>query len=169
MNCMATVGPGNCPGNWYLHGVVLALSMLGLSGCINRDIELYETQLSGQVEVAAELGGDGILAGATLTLEAHHATSDPGQGDLERPLGLIERWVSEQPDAVVQTVQVPVADGEGLVVYGWLDRDGDGVLCALGVNDEPAGLVEIADYPAHEVSFTLTLDSPCTGAELLYP
>lgn len=150
-------------------GILAQILVASLIGCINDDIALYETQLSGQVTVDDALGGDAILAGATLVLEAHHAVRAPGQGDLETPLGLMETWTLAMPAAIERTILVPSDDGDGLVVYGWLDRDGDGVLCALGVTDEPAGVVEIVEYPAHSVTFTLTLDSPCAGAERLYP
>jgi hypothetical protein len=55
------------------------------------------------------------------------------------------------------------------VVYGWLDVDGDGVLCAPGAAPEPAGAVEVDGFPAHALGFSLALGSACAGASALWP
>lgn len=135
-------------------------------GCINDDIDLYEVQVHGQVTspIAGSLGG-------TLQIEFHHQHS-AGAGALAHPLGQIDRRTVSAPmlpAEVNETLLYPTQAGQGLVIYGWLDRDGDGVLCAPGQNSEPAGLVVIPDFPAHRLTISLLLSQPCVGPERLYP
>ncbi|MCP4807925.1 MAG: hypothetical protein GY884_21490, partial [Proteobacteria bacterium] len=47
--------------------------------------------------------------------------------------------------------------------------DGDGALCAPGAADEPSGLIEVVDFPAHAVEVELELDAVCEGPEGLFP
>lgn len=143
----------------------LTLSLaLAASACINEDVLLYELDLRGQVTVA-----DGLPASGRLQLELHHA--EGGAGRFAHPLGLFAEYadVGAPGDTLELSARVPTDDGTGLVVYAWLDVDGDGILCALGVSDEPAGLVELSDFPAHALEFSLVLASPCAGPEALYP
>lgn len=143
---------------------LLTLAALALTGCINDDLTLYEFELRGTVTIGA-----GLPTTGALNLELHHAQS--GAGRFTHPLG--EFAAAPQlgkPGAELSvTARAPVDEGEGLVVYAWLDVDGDGILCAPGVTDEPAGLVEVDEFPAHALRFTLTLTSPCSGPEALYP
>ena len=129
--------------------------------CINDDVRLYEVELRGDVSVAA-----GPASGA-VHVELHHARS--GSGELETPLGRIDATSFAGPGALEWTTLVPLDEGEGLVLYAWLDRDGDGVLCGLGAEPEPAGVVELTGFPAHAIAFTLVLGTPCAGASALYP
>lgn len=142
----------------------IALAALLLAGCINDDLTLYEFELRGTVTVAAGLPNTGALQ-----LELHHAES--GTGRFTYPLGQFAAFpeVGSPGAELTVTARAPVDEGHGLVVYAWLDVDGDGILCAPGVADEPAGLVELDDFPAHTLRFTLTLAAPCSGPEALYP
>lgn len=138
----------------------LALCGLLAAACINEDRRLYEVELVGEVVAAPETSG-------AVHLELHHA--ETGTGPLRTPLGRIDETELAAPGAATWTTLVPQGEGEGLVLYGWLDIDGDGVLCAPGAAPEPAGVVELADFPAHTLAFTLTLDTPCAGASALFP
>jgi len=131
-----------------------------LAACINEDRRLYEVVLDGTITVT-----DG--ATGTVHLELHHAQR--GDGDLETPLGLIAETTIDGPGPVEWTALVPIDGGEGLVVYGWLDVDGDGLLCGLDASPEPAGVIEVAGFPAHALTFALVLDTPCAGPSALYP
>ncbi len=135
------------------------LLALSLSACLNEDLVLDEIELRGSIVVEPD------SPGGTIHVEFHHAMS--GSGELEHPLGLIERSELE-PGAreLDHTLLVPRDEGEGLVVYAWLDRDGDGILCGLeGDAAEPAGAV-LLDYPPYAIEFEITLDQPCAGPEL---
>lgn len=140
------------------------LAALLPGACVNDDLTLYEFTLRGTVTVAA-----GLPAAGALHLELHHAES--GAGRFAHPLGEFAAFpdVGSPGAELSVTARAPVDEGQGLVVYAWLDVDGDGILCALGVDDEPAGLVELAGFPAHNIRFTLELAEPCSGPEALYP
>lgn len=142
--------------------IVLLLASQG--ACINEDIRLYELELRGRVTVA-----DGLPASGELQLELHHA--EGGTGRFAHPLGMFAEFadVGAPGETLAVDTRVPLDEGSGLVVYAWLDVDGDGILCAPGVSDEPAGLVELADFPAHTLDFSLSLTTPCVGPEALYP
>lgn len=142
----------------------LTLAALAFTGCVNDDLTFYEFELRGTVSV-----GGGLPDTGALHLELHHAES--GAGRFTYPLGEFAAFPElGEPGAELRvTARAPVDEGEGLVVYAWLDVDGDGILCAPGVTDEPAGLVEVDLFPAHALSFTLTLTATCSGPEALYP
>ncbi len=99
-----------------------------------------------------------------ITLELHQAWA--GEGALRHPLLLVDTLVFE--GRLSTEVEVPEQD-EGLVLYGWQDLDGDGIHCAPGVDDEPAGVAVVSPWPTFSVSMALVLDTPCVGPERLYP
>ena len=138
--------------------------LLSQAACVNEDVQLFELDLRGRVTVAA-----GLPASGELQLELHHAQG--GSGRFAHPLGMFAEFADAGAPGETLAVEarVPIDEGTGLVVYAWLDVDGDGILCAPGVTDEPAGLVELADFPAHTLEFSLSLTTPCVGPEALYP
>lgn len=140
------------------------LAALLAAGCINEDLELYEVTLSGTVSRAGV-----IVEPGEVHLELHHARS--GAGKFETPLGRIDATIEPKLGAVEWLTFVPLGEGEGegLVLYGWLDLDGDGVLCAPGAAPEPAGAVELSGFPDHTIDFSLTLDTDCADSSALYP
>jgi hypothetical protein len=136
------------------------------SGCINQDVELYEVRVRGSVSAPSITDPRG-----TVYLEYHHQQT-AGRGALTYPLGLIDRGVAKGPGLPAeldQTLLYPTQVGQGLVIYGWLDLDGDGILCAPGQTKEPAGLTVASGFPAHELTISLPLSQPCLGPERLYP
>lgn len=144
-------------------GLGLALPLaLGLNACVNDDVRLYEVELHGSVAVA-----DGFASGGVLHVELHHAST--GSGGLGYPLREIAEIELDNIFEFREAFLVPMDEGEGLVVYAWLDADGDGTLCAPDGAPEPAGLIELTDYPAHAIAFDLVLTEACAGAESLYP
>jgi hypothetical protein len=135
-----------------------------LTGCINKETNLYEVTLNGQISVVGMLPSNG-----EVHLEFHHAES-VGDGELAHPLGEFDRQTMASIGPARNTLLYPKDDGAGLIVYGWLDADGDGILCAPGKpRSEPAGLVRVSGFPAHTLSYALVLDTVCAGPESLYP
>lgn len=130
-------------------------------GCINQTTRLVEVAVSGEISAEAS------AAQGVVTVELQHAWT--GTGELRHPLGPIETFTLEGPGPYDRTLLYPEAEGEGLVVYAWMDGDGDGVLCSPTNRDEPAGLTEVADFPAYVVTADVVLDAACAGAETLFP
>jgi hypothetical protein len=131
-----------------------------LAGCASETTSLLQVELTGVITLGTEAGGD-------VRVDLHHASM--GEGDLEHPLGPIESFWTTLGQDFEHALEYPTDDGTGLVVYAWLDRDEDGVLCAPGVDDEEAGLVEVADFPAWTVDVEVELTDLCEGPEGLYP
>jgi len=142
--------------SWIARGL-LASALLALGGCVNEDLTFYVVDLD--IMVAAPSDGP-------ITIVFHHASQ--GEGVLEHPLGPIEETTFDGPDLMYELLY-PLHAGTGLVLYGWQDTDGDGLLCAPGVPAEASGIRAVAAFPSHAVSVDLLLDSECRGPEGLYP
>lgn len=146
--------------------MIRALGLIGafaLAGCVNGDIHLYEVRARGTASVPPMASSTGAVH-----LEFHVAHSN-GAGALAHPLGPFDSRTIPGVGDIDETILFPRDAGDGLVIYGWLDRDGDGLLCAPGKGDEPAGVVEAKPFPSHELTFSLSLSHPCAGPEALYP
>lgn len=141
----------------------LAALLLSAMGCINQDAHLYEINLHGTVTVPPPLASSGALH------LAFYLANRAGEGGLAHPLELFERRVLPAVGMVDEQVLYPLDIGDGLVIYGYVDSDGDGTLCARGAAPEPAGLTVLASAPEHELQFQLRLDQLCKGPEALFP
>ncbi|WP_446830461.1 hypothetical protein [Candidatus Foliamicus sp.] len=115
------------------------------------------------VEIAA--AGD-IDTTATVHLSVHHAWS--GVGELRYPLEIIDRRAT-QLGASNFSFGYPTDKGEGLLVYAWIDTDGDGIHCTPTSRGDLANLVEIAEFPSQQVSASLILETPCAGPDWFFP
>lgn len=129
--------------------------MIFLLGCIPQTTVQIVT-LTGQIEA----DGSG-----PLQAEVHHA-SGSGTGVLAYPGGYLETLSPEDDGTFSLTLTVPTDEGSGLAVYAWQDRDEDGLLCGLGVDDELAGAAATATLDA-AVTLDVWLTEPCAGAEVL--
>lgn len=148
----------------WLPGWALGLGLA--SGCINDDVLLYEVAVSGSASAPSQPTAAGVLH-----LQFHHQRSF-GRDSLAHPLG--EFANRTRPSATLpipfnETILYPTDAGEGLLVYGWLDIDGDGILCAPGQASEPAGITVPPEFPRHQLSLSLNLDVLCAGPERLFP
>ena len=90
------------------------------------------------------------------------------QGELRHPLQLIESFETA-PGVFTHRFAYPEDGGEGLIVYAWVDVDGDSVLCTPTYRSDLAGLIEVAGFPADAVSVTVDLTAPCRGPDWFYP
>ena len=134
---------------------MIALALL-LAGCAPET--LYRVDLEG--EVLAEPTGP-----ITLTFAYHWW----GEGALSTPFQPIHSLEMDGPGPFSTSLDYFPEDGEGLLVYGWQDLDGDNQLCAPGAGEEPSGLVEVTDFPTFPVQVLLPLDATCSGPETLLP
>lgn len=146
-------------------GIALALT-LSLSSCINVDTHLYEVNIHGTINVNVDVDEDTPKSGK-VHIELRHANS--GEGALSHPLSPITEFEIEGLGDFEESVLIPTDEGKGLVIYAWLDSDGDGTLCGLGATPEPAGLLAFDVLDTHDVEVDLLLTEPCAGAESLYP
>lgn len=119
------------------------------------------------VEITGEIHlPPGAAAGGKVFVNLYHAWSL--QGELRHPLQLIETFEAA-PGAFRHAFDYPEQEGEGLIVYAWVDLDGDGVLCTPGYRLDLAGLTEVQGYPAGKVTANVDLAEPCRGPDWFYP
>ena len=141
-----------------LSSLLLLVSVLGSTGCVNEDIELWEMTL----EVTVSSDDESIDAGP-LFVELLHR--EVGTGELTYPLALIEAFEAEGPGSFAYSFDYPAHAGIGLVAYAWRDLDGDGVLCAPGAAEEPVGASEVSDLESYNPQVLILLDHTCIGPE----
>lgn len=141
----------------------LLLCALVTTGCEGVITVVQPTEISGTL--ASADGHDGPVC-----LEAYQAWAGADQGDLRYPMQRVgRRWV-DTPGDYSMSVELPVEDGEGLVLFAWQDRDGDGLHCAPGVDDELSGVTVVSEGDVPEVvEADLVMDSLCAGATRLFP
>lgn len=132
-----------------------------LTGCEGYVTVVQPVEVSGTI--ATVDGHDG-----PVRLEVYQAWS--GEGDLRYPMRFIDAaWVDTPGDFTI-SAEIPVEEGEGLVLFGWQDRDGDQEHCAVGVDDELSGVVVVSEGEVPEVAeVDLLLEAACVGATRLYP
>ena len=132
-------------------------------GCAGEELPPPPISVELAVAIAAP---EEIDPSATVHLSVHHAWS--GTGELRYPLEIVERWETNLGSSTF-SFDYPVEGGEGLVVYAWVDSDGDGVHCTPTVHGDLADLVEIEEFPSERVSASLLLETPCAGPDWFFP
>lgn len=142
--------------------VLSALVVTFLSGCAAE-----EAPVTMPVTVDGTISApDGTGAGRPVMVNLYHAWAL--EGPLRHPLeyiGSFEAVVGEYR----HVFDYPVELGEGLVVYAWVDTDGDGVLCTPSGRTDLAGLSVADAFPADEVSVDIELSVPCAGPDWFFP
>lgn len=141
--------------------VLSTIAFLGLAGCAERAEPTRSIELTVNVTAPPDMAATG-----TVHVAALHAWEL--QGDLRHPRGEIQSFEAKV-GSTTHTLSYPTERGEGLLVYAWLDSDGDGVHCTPTARTEPAGLVEVKDFPADRVVANVELTQPCRGADWFYP
>ncbi|MFQ5635788.1 MAG: hypothetical protein ACE5G3_10735, partial [Gammaproteobacteria bacterium] len=117
--------------------------------------------LSGRIDVPA-----GVATDAVVRVILYHAWAL--DGDLRHPVEFIaafEAGVGEY----AHRFDYPVDLGDGLLVYAWIDLDGDGTLCTPSVRVDRAGLTAVADFAPGAVTANIELTQPCAGPDWFFP
>lgn len=134
-------------------------AVLVLAACSEPAPELRSMEVSGTV-----LAPPGVEGPVDVSL--YHAWSL--SGDLRHPLQFIETFKIDGM-TFMHRFDYPVELGEGLVVYAWMDTDGDGVSCTPAVREDIAGLTEVTDAAAERVEVTVELTANCRGPDFFFP
>ena len=103
---------------------------------------------------------------ANVYLSVHHAFS--GTGELRYPLEIVDRWETSLGSSSF-SFDYPIEGNEGLVVYAWVDSDGDGINCTPTNHGDLADLVAIEEFPFDQGSVSLFLETPCAGPGWFFP
>jgi hypothetical protein len=128
--------------------------------------------------------GDAVAPATGLSVELHGELRVPpgasgpvhvalyhswsGAGELRHPLQFIEAFTAT-PGEYRHRFQYPAGQGEGLVVYAWVDLDGDGVLCTPSYRLDLSGLSEAPSFPAETAEVNVEMTAPCRGPEWFFP
>jgi hypothetical protein len=132
-----------------------------LVACGEVEVRTMPVSISGTISVPA-----GAESGSKVYINVYHAWAL--EGDLRHPVEYID-GVEAAAGRFSVDVAYPLDNGEGLLVYAWLDSDADGVLCTPGDRNDLAGLVEVDSFPAAEVTVQIDLTVPCAGPDWFYP
>ena len=135
--------------------------VLVLAGCGETAPPTMPVTISGSIAAPA-----GMKASGKVFVSLYHAWAL--EGDLRHPVQFIETFETKIGPFSHEFVY-PLDRGEGLLIYAWLDVDGDGVLCTPEVRIDIAGLTEVTGYPAEDVSADVQLVAPCAGPDWFYP
>lgn len=139
----------------------IAVIALVLSACGGEPapVKTMPVDLHGELRVPP--GADG-----PVHVAIYHAWF--GRGELRHPLELIGTFTATA-GSYRHTFAYPLGEGEGLVVYAWVDLDGDGVLCTPVYRMDLAGLAEAKAFPAESVAVDVDMTAPCRGPDWFYP
>lgn len=142
-----------------LLAVLALLTLYGYYATRERPLQTRTVLLDGELRAAP---------GASGRAHVRIFQAWTGQGALRHPLEQIASFETAL-GRFSHRIDYPLDGGEGLVVYAWLDTDGDGVHCTPTARNDPAGLVEVTAFPRDAVTVALDLDQPCAGPEFFYP
>ena len=141
--------------------VLLAATFLIMTGCGEVEPPTMPVSISGSIEAPAGIAVDG-----KVFVSLYHAWSL--EGDLRHAVEFIESFETKI-GPYSHEFEYPLDDGDGLLIYAWLDVDGDGILCTPDVRVDVAGLTEVTGYPAATVSADIQLAAPCAGPDWFFP
>ncbi len=132
-----------------------------LGGCDTPEVPPTPVLISGTINVP-----DGMQTDGKVTVNLYHAWAL--SGNLRHPIEEIESFEATVGD-YRHEFGYPSDRGEGLLIYAWLDIDGDGALCSPTVRIDRAGLTEVQGFPAAEVTADIDLTVPCAAPNWFYP
>lgn len=148
---------------------VALLAVAVMSGCSGepQDGPAIPVAIKGNISVPAGTNAQGRV-------EVHLFQTWFGEGDLRHPLKFIESFDSTVGE-FSHNFGYPDNNGEGLIVYAWIDSDGDGINCTPTERNDLAGLTEVQDfvldsgedYAAAPVNVELVV--ACVGPDWFYP
>jgi hypothetical protein len=145
-----------------LRAIAFALAAgLVVAGCGEPEIQTTPITVTGTITAP-----DGIDTGGVVHIGLYHAWAL--DGPLRHPVEHIESFETAVGRFQVEA-DYPLDAGDGLLVYAWLDNDGDGILCTPADRNDLAGLVEVESFPAERVDVQLVLTAPCAGPDWFFP
>ena len=140
---------------------LLVVMVFLLAGCGEAESPVRPVKISGSITRAPGMAADG-----KVFVSLYHAWSL--EGDLRHAAQWIESFETKMGD-YSHEFSYPLDRGEGLLIYAWLDLDGDSVLCTPSVRIDIAGLTEVTEYPADAVNADIELVAPCAGPDWFFP
>jgi hypothetical protein len=148
---------------------IALLAIAVVSGCSGEPQEGPAISVAIKGNIAVPAGTD-----SRGRVEVHLYQTWFGEGELRHPLKFIESFETTVGE-FSHSFGYPDNNGEGLIVYAWIDSDGDGINCTPTERNDLAGLTEVTDfsldsgeeYAAAPVTVQLQVD--CAGPDWFYP
>lgn len=139
--------------------LALVITVVVLAGCSEPEPNLRSMTVTGNVSAPEGVSGP-------VEIWLYHEWSL--EGDLRHPLQFIDTFKGSL-GPYEHSFDYPVDIGEGLVVYAWVDTDGDGVNCTPQVRNDLAGLTVVENAAQDRVEVDVLVGEPCRGPDFFYP
>jgi len=141
--------------------LIIFIILLFTVSCSDPEVSLEKITISGEVSIA-----ETIEINQPINLTIFHAIS--GIGFQEHPLYEIESFTSDQL-TFQHTFDYDAKGNRGLLVYAWIDLDGDGINCTPVSRVDLAGVAVNEKFPKTNEVFQVEVQTPCVGPDWFYP
>ena len=141
--------------------LIIFIISLFIMSCSDPEVSLEKITISGEVSVT-----ETIETNQPINLTIFHAIS--GIGFQEHPLYEIESFISDQL-TFQHTFDYDAKGNRGLLVYAWVDLDGDGINCTPDSRVDLAGVAINEEFPKTNEVFQVEIKTPCVGPDWFFP
>jgi len=141
--------------------LIIFIISLFIVSCSDPEVSLEKITISGDISIA-----ETIEMNQPINLTIFHAIS--GIGFQEHPLYEIESFTSDQL-TFQHTFDYDAKGNRGLLVYAWIDLDGDGINCTPVSRTDLAGVAINEEFPKTNEVFQVRIKTPCVGPDWFYP
>ena len=141
--------------------LIIFIISLFIVSCSDTKDSLEKITISGEIALA-----ETIKTYQPINLTIFHAIS--GIGFQEHPLYEIESFTSDQL-TFQHTFDYDGEGNRGLLVYAWVDLDGDGINCTPVSRTDLAGIAVNEEFPKTNEVFKVEIKTPCVGPDWFYP
>ena len=141
--------------------LIIFIISLFIVSCSDNEVSTEKITISGEISLA-----ETIETNQPITLTIFHAIS--GIGFQEHPLYEIESFTSDQL-TFQHTFDYDAKGNRGLLVYAWVDLDGDGINCTPVSRVDLAGVAVNEEFPKTNEVFQVEIKTPCVGPDWFFP
>jgi hypothetical protein len=141
--------------------LIIFIISLFIVSCSDNEVSTEKITISGEISLA-----ETIETNQPINLTIFHAIS--GIGFQEHPLYEIESFTSDQL-TFQHTFDYDAKGNRGLLVYAWVDLDGDGINCTPVSRTDLAGVAINEEFPKTNEVFQVRIKTPCVGPDWFYP
>ncbi len=143
-----------------IHWVIVASAIGFISACSEPETTGEEMSIAGTIVTSEN------FEGKTFHVSIFHAQS--GIGFQQHPLYEIESFTTQSPN-FEHSFLYSSEGNTGLLVYAWLDSDGDGINCTVSSRNDFAGADLNEDFPNSKKNYSIELTDECVGPDWFYP
>ncbi|MEE1574066.1 MAG: hypothetical protein V1257_10810 [Candidatus Neomarinimicrobiota bacterium] len=145
----------------FRKSIIIILAFCIVSSCSDSEVIKEKKTISGQIILPLSIQNQ-----PQINVMLFHAIS--GIGFQEHPLYEIETFQTDQ-STFEHTFDYDPKGNQGLLVYAWVDLDGDNILCTPSSRNDLAGAAVNEEFPETNKPFLVQIDTPCVGPDWFYP